>query len=515
MQDKLITPGGILSLGLSQSPHGLPGVHWSLSLSHMRHYGLAVSSVGLLDVNPKRLTFGQLQVATVGSILGLWRVSPALSTCWIQILQQVGMLLRMTAKGRKIDLWIDMLVEGTTLYLEAKGSAKEVAMTLINLGRKRSTDFIPTVVNGRQQVWPFFRLRECDSILKCLKGPLERIKLLRHIAARIPQLSEVSTIIRVYPDNQIPRLKTRSKHAVANQSHESYGDSSAGVANQNKLSRKPLACYATTVPGFPRFLDQTFKAPSLSHHRWTPKVSAEPLDTLEELHNVRRLSPIKGNRMSLSIGDTELQFLIGDPDSAAIYASTQEMTALGVQHSMDQLVLNDDIAWCLQNEFFSQKKLKALIKEQGKTIYRTLVLLSFAKLVYQTLPDTTITTKVLTRPFVNSGLAQYVFRRHETVIPSMKESDITMGRLYSLENALWLISYFEGAHNIPLNHLDCAMAISVADSIYFSKRVSTNLQNMLHLSLEINGLSSWSAIHWSDHQATNFNIFSVMLGSRA
>jgi hypothetical protein len=64
MNDDVIAVGGVLSLGLSHSGNtSLPGIHWSLSLANMRHYGRPVRSQRQLSDDTKRISFSQLQLA--------------------------------------------------------------------------------------------------------------------------------------------------------------------------------------------------------------------------------------------------------------------------------------------------------------------------------------------------------------------------------------------------------------------------------------------------------------------
>lgn len=256
MKDKLIATGGVLTLGFSHPPHGMtPGIHWSLSLARLRHYGHPVSSVGLLSSDPNRLSFRQLQVTTIGAILGHWRVSPMEISPWVEVLHKIGQVLGTRSKGRKIDRWIDMLVDGTSLYLQAKGYAKDLVVKLVNLGRKRSSDFLPHNSEHRFISWPFFRLLEINSILACMKGPQERILFLRHIAARIPRLDRMPTILRLLPEAQVPHRKLYSKHSK-------FGSENAAKAEAN-LESLAEASYATAIPGFPNFLGHHPKYPCL------------------------------------------------------------------------------------------------------------------------------------------------------------------------------------------------------------------------------------------------------------
>lgn len=210
----------------------------------------------------------------------------------------------------------------------------------------------------------------------------------------------------------------------------------------------------------------------------------------DRLHSLDSLPCIQQDRMHVSCGPTKLEFVFGDPDSAAFYASSEDVVAMRMEMLAFYHASCDDVAWCLQHGLFSPKKLKSHIMNQGTTIYRTLILLSFASAVYQTLPESTITTKVLFRPLLNTKLGELAFAaRNDNDI--LKESDLVSEHLYQgtrgnkRGTALWLVAYFEGAYDIEMNLLSDAMAVSVADSIYFPERVSiaNNVSSFFELML--------------------------------
>ena len=58
--DKLVAPGGIVTLGLRVPENeGTGGVLWSLPLSHLRYYGKPVRATGELGICTSRITFMQ------------------------------------------------------------------------------------------------------------------------------------------------------------------------------------------------------------------------------------------------------------------------------------------------------------------------------------------------------------------------------------------------------------------------------------------------------------------------
>jgi len=71
MNDPMIAAGGVLTLGLLK-PDTIEGrgVHWSLSLAHLRHYGHPIRKEKSFGYDPARLTIPELFQAALGSRLG-------------------------------------------------------------------------------------------------------------------------------------------------------------------------------------------------------------------------------------------------------------------------------------------------------------------------------------------------------------------------------------------------------------------------------------------------------------
>lgn len=494
MKDKLVKTGGVLSFGLSHCPrNSTSGVYWSLSLAHMRHYGRPISSVRRLDADPGNISFPQLRVAALGAILGRWRVPSDQTTRWMEILRKIGELLRENRQNRLIDRCVDTLVNGAAYFLEAQGEQRDVAARLVNLGRKRGADFIP----GGNSPWPFFGLLEVDILLASLKGPEERIMLLRRLAAQIPEFVGVLTLIRCLNDySEMSGLEAHVADSGSTGQEQSPlhdepirndGDSTGeGLSNElfngdlpqrqfsdgepSKIPQHPEAgssymdspfidgthlLYVTALPGFPAFVDTEWTG-SISHHRW----ACSPGIGRDVLHANNLFG---STSMSIHSGGTELEFLLGNAALAAIYASRNHTGAKNIAQPYPMSFSPEDLNWCLENHLVSPTLLIRQIKENDDEVYRTLALLEFAASVYRHIPDANIAVKVLPRPLVTAHLGNALWKG------GMYDGRRQAGDLL---NALWLISYFEGCHDLERSQLKDAMAICVADSIYFPELVS-------------------------------------------
>ena len=76
-RDALVAAGGVLTLGLqSATPNNDVGVHWSLSLSHLRFYGDPMKISTSAGVNDLRNTIEDLHIIALGGVLGSWGDEP-------------------------------------------------------------------------------------------------------------------------------------------------------------------------------------------------------------------------------------------------------------------------------------------------------------------------------------------------------------------------------------------------------------------------------------------------------
>jgi len=67
MKDRLVNPGGTVSLGISDTgQRASRGIYWSLSLAHHKFYGRPIRKSSELNGDENRLSFAELQMAVMG-----------------------------------------------------------------------------------------------------------------------------------------------------------------------------------------------------------------------------------------------------------------------------------------------------------------------------------------------------------------------------------------------------------------------------------------------------------------
>jgi hypothetical protein len=190
MDDPLVKPGGVLSLGISDSARSEEqGVYWSLSLSHHRYYGDAVRRTRRLESDGSRLTFNELVLVCLGSLLKVWSIPKQGIKNSIEILQKLRETLPQQNPPDKREMdWQTVLEEP----LKHIADGDKQAVLAISLGRRRPS-FLPQSLTSETR--PFFGLLHMSNLLYILKEPDNKISLLRRLASRVPELKASNSII--------------------------------------------------------------------------------------------------------------------------------------------------------------------------------------------------------------------------------------------------------------------------------------------------------------------------------
>lgn len=178
MGDDLIYTGGVLNLGLSGGSKRLDGgVHWSLPLRHFKYYGSAVKRTRQLELDGARLSFSDLLMANLGALLESWGVPQSDTVSTFRMLLILMSSLPNHDDNDTYDEQFDLkhcIVKPIKKYFENERHGD----LLLSLGRRRHQKF--ALYNS----FSYFGLLDLNTLLKVLKGPEERIELLRRITKR-------------------------------------------------------------------------------------------------------------------------------------------------------------------------------------------------------------------------------------------------------------------------------------------------------------------------------------------
>ncbi|KAH6612856.1 hypothetical protein B0J18DRAFT_441260 [Chaetomium sp. MPI-SDFR-AT-0129] len=212
MNDDLVPPGGILTLGCSPSATTpSSGVTWALSLSKLRYYGKSVPATTTLRADSSRLTADEFRFALVGCLLRTWNTPPADDQKVIHVLGDIARnvvqdLLALSRGGEavqrgvgyeRIRTWIAAMLLLHKTSEDYAGNEDEFR-PFITLGRNRPKyGPMPRAHYKKMTVTrPFFGILDSSTFLSALLGPEERIAALRRIAPRFSGLQDGPAIIR-------------------------------------------------------------------------------------------------------------------------------------------------------------------------------------------------------------------------------------------------------------------------------------------------------------------------------
>ncbi|KAL8821840.1 MAG: hypothetical protein Q9223_000198 [Gallowayella weberi] len=189
--DPVLGTGAVLTIGLQAPIVQEKGVHWSLPLACLRHYGApVVASRDICSEVRSRLSLQELLQATLGSLLRGWGpagVDTLRSLKWISSMyhlllegaelgyDKASMLTKDSAKHS----WLALLSEAAELYLLSDGVDRQHSNKLISLGRKHGKTFLGTPAE------PCFGLLAQGRFVSMMASEEEKIMLLRKVAQSI------------------------------------------------------------------------------------------------------------------------------------------------------------------------------------------------------------------------------------------------------------------------------------------------------------------------------------------
>lgn len=275
MNDSLIVSGGCVTIGLqSDSPEKLDGVYWSLSLANFRYYGDAVRSTRSTGSDASRITFDQLWIVTLGSLLQSWKGfdndycagARFIATLW-------SFLGRAHGQGRdqfaflsplRTYPWLRSLSNAAAMVLESDGLEKQTAMMLVGLGRRMGSKFL--FFEDKPSIPPAFGLNTVETWVSILSTE-GIIGLFRALATKIA-LGIDSAIIRYSEESLSPVI-------IPEKVEESeYKRKWTGYRKENRKEKASIRIcdYASAVPS------PVGRGSDMQHCRWISEGDGEFLD---------------------------------------------------------------------------------------------------------------------------------------------------------------------------------------------------------------------------------------------
>ncbi|KAL8648322.1 MAG: hypothetical protein Q9210_005055 [Variospora velana] len=208
--DPVFCLGGILTLGLPTLYSKNHGIHWSLPLAFLRHYGApVVSARSISSGTGSRLNLKELLQATLGSLFQGWgkevgdtlRAAKWISSLFHMVTEATKLKHNLSAltTGAAEYSWFALLSQAADYYTASTGLERQHLNKLISLGRKQAETFL-----GRPSE-PLFGLLEHGRYVSLITNEEDKIASLRKIGTFLAQRRVVM---------QGSRILIRYKHSL-------------------------------------------------------------------------------------------------------------------------------------------------------------------------------------------------------------------------------------------------------------------------------------------------------------
>ncbi|KAL8942984.1 MAG: hypothetical protein Q9216_001340 [Gyalolechia sp. 2 TL-2023] len=183
--DPVFASGGVLTLGLETSTRKDTGVHWSLPLAYLRHYGAPVVSACSMSSDLRsRLSLPELLQATLGCLLRGWGAAgkdTLRSLTWLSSMysllheatKQGSGKAALITKGIAQYSWLALLSNAASVYIASSSVERQHYNKLISLGRKHGKTFLGSPAE------PLFGLINQGRFVSLIAKEEDKILLLR------------------------------------------------------------------------------------------------------------------------------------------------------------------------------------------------------------------------------------------------------------------------------------------------------------------------------------------------
>lgn len=190
--DSVFHLGGMLTLGLPTPSSSEHGIHWSLPLAYLRHYGApVVSARSISSGSGSRLNFQELLQATLGALLQSWgsegkdtaRAAKWMSSMFHMVTEATKLNQNLSAltTGDAEHSWFALLSGAADRYTLSTGLERRHNNKLISLGRKQSQAFLGTTSE------PLYGMLEHGRFVSLINNEEDKIAHLRTIGELLAQ----------------------------------------------------------------------------------------------------------------------------------------------------------------------------------------------------------------------------------------------------------------------------------------------------------------------------------------
>ncbi|KAL8949967.1 MAG: hypothetical protein Q9222_003961 [Ikaeria aurantiellina] len=269
--DPVFVSGGVLTLGLEASGSHETGIHWSLPLAYLRHYGRPVKSECSMSSGLRsRLSLPELLQAVLGCLLQGWGSAGKDTLRTLTWLSSMYALLGEASKlgSRKAALitggiaqrsWLALLSNAASLYVASTGLERQHYNKLISLGRKHGHTFLGSPAK------PLFGLIEQGRFVNLIAKEEDKISFLRKVGEAVAKQMPINS----------SQIFIRYKHSL-----------SRSWFVYEYVSAMPMA-----FPTKKRKAEHSEELTYVTHHRW---LYAGGLALMQELSRMKYLFRCRG-----------------------------------------------------------------------------------------------------------------------------------------------------------------------------------------------------------------------------
>jgi hypothetical protein len=455
--DPLIRSGGFLTLGLARPRDGdAHGVFWSLSLAHLNFYGRPVPRKARFDSDSRKMSFNQFTQAVYGAFLGHWNFTGSLAEHPSRILVAMKKTIERQVSNGLPDMMVtrrclgelrdpssavNILSKLGGAYLDAQSFSDDIIHKLLALGGRRASKFIPPTRR------PFLGLGDVGELLNKLKGPMERVALLRRIASS-SSYDPDAYIIRYFDEDESSGLSVRDSRLC-------------GFASA-QARRNPDGLTSTHGRWIPRSFIDKYQYPE---EVVTEMSASESID----LASPPTVITMRATDPAGEVVMQEFHFVCGTAN-AAIFMQKIPSAGITISPAIRSLSIGD-IEWCLEFDLCAPEKLLDIFHTDPPPSSLTLEALTIAHKFYRALPDAAISTRSLESPLYETKWFQSFLDVTADRDPFDRMNSRSRSFRYNLGHSLSCVAYLEGGFDLEPHNLERTFALAFEESMYFSMKV--------------------------------------------
>jgi hypothetical protein len=470
-KDPLIQTGGVMTLGLQDMRRLGDGLHWSLPLAHLRHYGRPVQSEAILCSKTSRTSMDDLILVALGSLIRRWcahSADPNEIELALKVLVQMDEYTDIPVQFRQEVSWVSLLASAAAHYLSSEASLKAEKLPLIRCGQRRYPLFIDDPTSGS-----IFGLSDPRTFLRLFPGNAGRVEFLRHVAKDFSDYRYLM-VIQCKSGNSNSIWELSSVEPGQGNHRRTYDEMEGTTPSKPKYVRWLNKAYSDISPAD---IQPDAKIVRIAQHIpcfWAP-LGFQWQNAPPEFYTVilGQATSETNWRHSHSVHvSTRLAF--GDPNVAALYCidisywfQSPNQTLKSLRYNqyryLPNICVSKHVSWAFERGLPSREAMFAHLQE-GKfsaNMNRSLHALLTASRLYKGLSNATVDLRVASR-------ALY---KHSWIPPQDKTRHYPFaGFSLTQEEKFACIARFEsGSFNIHPSAMAGVLAISSGNSIYVAR----------------------------------------------